>query len=272
MRRTVLLLAIGIVVSACGGNTSNKTKTQTQPKDPEGMVRFEPTDEELYAACADLNGLGQYLIGKSTLKSLKADKEFRANNNSYNMDGTFYNGHWGHEFWEKKPHSVGIYDDYEESEYLEKKLKGKIRQIHGGYSYKIGGLEFDKFDMAFLNDTLVAIWFYPNDKDEKAVIDHFKEKYGNGRGKEYESKTSYSDTYTNRVDIEHVWENEKVLLKYTKDEYFTMKNGKSSGYFKKSMFIYSKNRYQAFEDILFGCIDNQIEAKEADKQKSLSTL
>ena len=274
MKRIALFIATAVVATACKFNTSsNQAQPQTQPKDPVGMERFEPTDEELYAACADLKGIGQYVIGKTTYKSILKDKEFRENISSYSRDGNFYNGHWGYDFWKDKLRGSGIYDNMEESHYIEKRMKGKLRQIPCSYSYKMGELKFDHFDMAFLNDTLVAIWFYPDDKDVDSVVNHFKEKYGNGRGKEYKNSSTYGDTYINRVDIEHVWENETVAMKYIKDEYFKMTKGNPSySNFKTSMFIYSKSRYPVFEQMLLGCIDQQLADIEQSKQKSISTL
>ena len=163
---------------------------------------------------------------------------------------------------------------------MKSKTGPKLKQLPSSSftGLTLGELKFDPFDMAFLNDTLVAIFFYPDDKIEDEVIAHYKEKYGNGRGKLYSYNLTRSDsnsnlTVTKTFDEKHSWENELVALEYEKHEYFHMEPNRSpSGDFKHSMIIYSKKRYPVFEELLLKLsteYDNQI---KASKNQSLNSL
>ena len=63
---------------------------------------YDPTDEELFAACADLQGVGQFIIGKTTFKNALNDKDYKNSSSSFDRKSNLYNGHWGHDFWETK--------------------------------------------------------------------------------------------------------------------------------------------------------------------------
>lgn len=257
MKKALFISLLTITVLACG---EAPEKTLIDEK-------YEPTDDELFEACADLKGIGQYIIGKSTFKSILKDKEFRHNTNSWDWKNNFFNGHWGNDFWRSSGSSVS--NDTEKGNYIEENAK-QIKQLALGMSFKVGELTFDKFDMAFLNDTLVAIWFFPDRNCNTGVINHYLEKYGNGRGKKYDfrlvSKNAKGEvTATRKTDEEHIWENEAVALEYIKKEMFHTEPGyKPSGSFTNTMLLYSKSRYSVFEQILM-----EYASKWDAKQKSV---
>lgn len=237
---------------------------------------YNPTDEELFAACADLQGVGQFIIGKTTFKKALNDKDFKNSSNSFDRESNLYNGHWGYDFWKTKNDDIS--SSFEKEKWITKEAKGRIKQLKPQFSgIKIGDLEFDKFDMAFLNDTLVAIFFYPEDKIENDIIDHYKEKYGDGKGhyKYYYSSVQTGDdiTVTKTTDEKRTWANEKIALDYVNKEYFHMEPGsKSTGNFEHTLLIYSKNRYPVFEELLMSLSKQYDENLQKSKSKTLNTL
>ena len=131
--------------------------------------------------------------------------------------------------------------------------------------------------MAFLNDTLVAIFFYPEDKIENDIIDHYKQKYGDGKGhyKYYYSRVQIGDdiTVTTTTDEKRTWANEKIALDYVNKEYFHMEPGsKSTSNFEHTLLIYSKNRYPLFEELLMSLSKQYDENLQKSKSKTLNTL
>jgi hypothetical protein len=237
---------------------------------------YEPTDEELFAACADLQGIGQFIIGKTTFKNVLNDKDFKNSSSSFDRETNLYNGHWGYDFWKTKNDDIS--SGFDKRKWIEKEAKGRIKQLIPQFSgIKIGDLDFDKFDMAFLNDTLVAIYFYPDDKIETDVIDHYKEKYGNGRGhyKYSSSRVQVGDdvTATTSTDEVRTWANENVALDFNNTEYFHMEPGaKPTGYYEHSLLIYSKSRYPVFEELLKSLSKQYDENMQQSKSNTLNTL
>ena len=264
MKRLVLLIATCVAV-ACAEAPDIKTIDE----------KYEPTDEELYAACAELSGIGQYQIGKTTLSQVLRDKEYRKIK-PYDFDRkpNYYNGHWGCDFWNTTGLSVG--EQMDKSHFIEKDVKGKVKQLYNGIEFKVGELEFDKFDMAFLNDTLVCIWFFP--KEKETVVEHYKEKYGNGRGKKY--KYTYRLHHSNGeftlkedTDEQHTWENGIVVLNYKNVVWFRSEPGRHpNGNYDESFIIYSKKRYPVFEEILLGSAAKYDQQKTKSKGETLNTL
>ena len=237
---------------------------------------YDPTDEELFAACADLQGVGQFIIGKTTFKNALNDKDYTNSSSSFARKSNLYNGHWGHDFWETKKDDIS--NSFEKEEWIAKEAQGRIKQLQPQFTgIKIGDLEFDKFDMAFLNDTLVAVFFYPDDKNETDVIDHYKEKYGNGRGHYnyyyLRVQTGNDITATRSTDEKRTWANEKIALDYVNKEYFHMEPGsKSTGNFEHSLLIYSKSRYPVFENLLLSLSKQYDENLQKSKSNTLNTL
>lgn len=270
--KKLYLPIIALIISSC---SSNPTVAPTVIDE-----KYEPTNEELFAACAELQGVGQFIIGKTTFKQVLADKDFKkAATSIYDRQSNMYNGHWGNDFWNKKGDNYVLPGDPKEK-WMKSKSGPKLKQLPSSSftGMTIGELKFDPFDMAFLNDTLVAIYFYPDDKIEDEVIAHYKEKYGNGRGKLYSYDLTKSDsqsniTSTKTFDEAHTWENERVALVYEKHEYFHMEpNRKPTGDFRHSMIIYSKKRYPVFEESLLRLSSEYDTQKEANNNQSLNSL
>ena len=236
--------------------------------------QYNPTEEELFTACSELRGVGQYIIGVTTFSSVSKDKEYRAQNPYDYNRSNYYNGHWGHSFWARYGSSVN--DEMEQSHYIEKEAGNIVKQMSNFGSFKIGELEFDCFDMAFLNDTLVAIWFFP--KDEKKVVEHYIEKYGEGRGEKYyyerrtrNLKGEYSGTI--KHDEKHIWENDAVALEYIHKEDFQSSPNKQTHFSSfHSMLIYSKSRYPIFEEVLKNTAKQFVDLKEKELNGTLESL
>ena len=267
MRRFIWLLSVVISIQACFSQTDK----------PEIVNEtFEPADAELYAACVDLQGVGQFVIGKTTFKQVLSDKEFNAFATEFDRESNLFNGHWGFDFWhsmyESSTQSTG------KAHWIETSSKGKVKQLYGGVTgKKLIDLEFEKFDMAFLNDTLVAIWFYPKREIEKEVIVHYKEKYGDGRGHYKYLHTRYKrgDKYYGTTDLDEArtWENEIVALEYVNKDYFCLEpNGEAKSYFTHSLLIYSKSRYPVFVETLKGLATEYDTIQKQKKDSSLDLL
>lgn len=262
MKRLVLFAAACIAV-ACGQAPRITTIDE----------KFEPSDKELYAACAELSGIGQYQIGKTTLSQVLRDKEYRKLK-PYDFDHkpNYYNGHWGYEFW--KTSGMSIDEQMNKSKFIEKDVRGKVKQLYNSVEFKVGALEFDKFDMAFLHDTLVGIWFKPKDKD---ILNHYKEKYGDGRGKNY--RYSYwlnkRNGFIQKEDVDELrtWENQNVALVYKNKVWVRAEPDKRPNYqYDETFFIYSKKRYPVFEEILLGSAAKYDQQNSKSKSETLKTL
>ena len=265
MKRIVLFIFVYLVIASCGSQPGNNPTTINET--------YDPSDEELFVACSDLRGVGQYVIGKSTFSSVIKDKEYRSQKSYDYNRSNLYNGHWGNSFW-RNP--FGKVDEMEQARYIEKESKGRVKQLENTFGFKVGELEFDHFDMAFLNDTLVAIWYYP--KAETMVVNHYLEKYGNGKGKKYHHETRTKglngEVYgTTKHDEVHVWENETVALEYIKTEDFRhLPNQKTHYDGKKTMLLYSKSRYPVYEQLLKEYAKKFEELKKSETEGTLNTL
>ncbi len=267
MRRFWGLLFVAICIHACA----------SQADKPEIVNEtYEPTDTELYADCVDLQGIGQFVIGKTTFRQVLRDKEYNAFSTEFDRQSNLYNGHWGFDFWRSMYESSA--NSLDKAHWIETSSKGKVKQLYGGVTgKKLLDLEFEKFDMAFLNDTLVAIWFYPKREIEKDVIGHYKEKYGDGRGhyKYYFSRVKIGDKFYGTTDLDEIrsWENEKVALEYVNKEYFHTEPGSDAiSNFNHSLLIYSKRRYPIFEDTLKRLAEEYDLAQQKNKKSSLDQL
>jgi len=270
MKRIALFIFLIMLLVSCGSNTSSKSQRQGS-SDPSVSEKYEPSDEELYAACADLKGIGPYLIG-SKFTSILNNKEYRSNTSSYNRESDLYYGHWGQDFWAGKGYKS--YEEKREKEkFIVKEARGKIKQLHCNSDFKIGDIKFTEFDMAFLNDTLVAISFMPEYNEIKSVLQHFIEKYGNGRGSLFESKRRSGETYTNTEKEDHLWANETVEMKYDKYLWYQQQPGKSPSLdSRESFIIYNKLRFHVFETTLKGLADKYEELQQESKSNSLNSL
>ncbi|SKC36816.1 hypothetical protein SAMN06298215_0397 [Bacteroidales bacterium WCE2008] len=270
--RSIFLSLICIIIVSCGSNPSG-THTVTDEK-------YDPTDEELYAACAELKGVGQFIIGKTTFKQVLNDKDFKkVATTIYDRQSNMYNGHWGIDFWNKKGENHVLPGD-PKVKWMKSKTGSRLKQLPSSplTGITLGMLKFEPFDMAFLNDTLVAIFFYPDDKIEDKVIAHYKEKYGNGRGKLYSFDLTKSNSNSNLTVIQvieekHSWENETVALEYEKNESFHMEPNRSPyGNYKHSMMIYSKKRYPAYEEQLLKLSSDYDEMVKSSESQAINSL
>ncbi len=271
MKKIYYTLLVVVAVS-CGSDTTVKPTVVDEV--------FEPTDSDLYESCAELQGVGQFIIGKTTFKQVLADKEFKKVASSYyERQSNIYNGHWGSDFWKGKNPEL-VLPGSSKAKWMETKAGKKLKQLPSSpfTGLSIGDLKFDPFDMAFLNDTLVAIFFYPEDIIEDEVLSHYKEKYGNGRGKFYSYDLTTSDKNSNltvnkTLDEKRSWENENVALVYEKHEYFHMEpNREPIGNFKHSMMIYSKKRYPVFEELLLSLSADYDKQALDSKNQTLNSL
>ena len=270
MKRVLLILSTILWVQACN----------VQTEKPEVIdEEYEPSDEELFKACSDLKGINQFIIGKTTFRQVLSDKDYRAGTTSYDRESNFFNGHWGNDFWKSKYDEVATW--FKKAEWINKQSKGKIKQLYIPVTgLKVGGLKFERFDMAFLNDTLVAIWFYPENAIEEEVISHYKEKYGDGRGyyKYYNSSSHVKNdikslTVTTTTDEKRTWANETVALDYVNNEYFHVEPGQGpTGNYTHSMLIYSKNRFPIFETTLKDLAEKYDSIQQESKKSSLDNL
>lgn len=264
---------LAILAVSCGSNQTVKPIIIDE--------RYEPTDSELFEVCAELQGVGQFIIGKTTFKQVLADKDFKKEATSvYDRQSNMYNGHWGSDFW-KGGNGEQVLPGSDKAKWMEEKTaKKKLKQLPSSAfsGLSVGGLKFNPFDMAFLNDTLVAIFFYPDDEIESDVLSHYKQKYGNGRGKLHSSNlTIYganSDLTVKRTLEEmRSWENKDVALSYEKHEYFHMEPKQTPvGNFKKSMIIYSKKRYPIFRETLLNLSEEFDKQAIDNKTQSLNSL
>lgn len=267
MKRVLCILLAVLAIQACNYETSK----------PEIIDEvYEPTDEELFAACADLQGIGQFVIGKSTFKQVLNDKDVKSVTSEFFRESNLYNGHWGVDFWRSR--SEGVATSLDKGNWIKDNSKGKVKQLTlSGYNKKIADLEFDTFDLAFLNDTLVAIWFYPKMELVSDVIGHYKEKYGDGRGHYKYMHTRYKrgDKYYGMTDTDEArtWENEKVALEYVNKDYFRSEpNIEAKSYFKHTLLLYSKSRYPVFEKELKGLAEQFDNLKDQTKKNALDAL
>ena len=272
MKRFFQTAVVCLFIWSCNTRTNNPSVINET---------YNPTDEELYAACAELQGVGQFIIGRTTFKQVLADNDFKKTViYSFDKKSNLFNGHWGSKFWKAKDVAYEL-PGGDKEKWIIRKAGNTIKQLPSSVitGFSIGELEFDTFDMAFLNDTLVAIYFYPEDKVEDKVISHYKEKYGNGRGKLFSSEdTKYGKkpgeiTSTKILDEEHRWENNSIALVYENHKYFHMAPGQEpTGSYEHSMMIYSKVRYPIFEDMLLGFAaeyDNNLQSRKDQILNSL---
>ena len=227
---------------------------------------YDTSEDSLYVQCADLKGLGNLHIGKTVYKDLfKDDFITKVKYNGY-LDSDFHLGFWG------------VRSDFDLVRHIENDKR--IKQIEVGdltNPYTIGELEFDEMELAFLNDTLVAISI---GGDYYKIEKHLVKKYGEGKGY-YEfyckskgqngDKNFYMEKRERRLRI---WENEiiKFEKKYEWDSKVVNNEDVYSIQGDDYCLITSKNRYNEFLRILEECKQDFKNQKETAKQKSYEML
>ena len=239
MKRFLSSFALYILLlSACN---TNKPETKNEV--------FDISTDSLYLRCAELKGLGNLHIGETILKNLKNDKGLTTDFQYIKSD--FYLGNWG-------------VRDFSLNDYIKDNFKS-IKQIEIGsvsHPYRIGEFEFKDTQLAFLNDTLVAISLGSRDyyTIKKAVI----QKYGDGQGY-YRwyllTNGKYGEdglSLEKKEEEVRVWENEKV--KFDRYYYWSSKLVNNKEVFpsvsEEHCLIFSKQRYSAFEQILSDAKDS----------------
>ena len=239
--------------------------------------KFEPTDEELFEQCKELKGIGQFVIGQTTFKEALKDKdlnslEFWDTNNRSNL----YNGHWGTSFWHYLGEDSNKYHD--KIKWMEKQCSGSIKQLNlwgsGGYKgLVIGGVKFKDFDMAFLDDVLIAIWFFP-EESLYPVLNAYKEKYGNGRGSyywyRYRSPGNNPSSIREILKDHRVWENERIALKYDAEMHSFITRSNHDYADDRTLIIYDKEKLPIFESQLKALSKEYNELETKKKEEALS--
>lgn len=214
--------------------------------------------------------MNDFKIGM-TLKQVKATKLYRSQiHGSLSSDGdvSFHGGKW-------------TFPGYKGTKWITENCKGEIKQLHPITvgNFKIGDLEFRDMDLAFLHDTLVAVYFYP-DKQKETILKHYKEKYGNGNGSYYHYRLDNEpckDRDMLRVDEKetekHKWENERVALEYyNTSSFYLAPNEKIRSYDNHYYLVYDKKRYPVFEDMWKGWEKKYEEHVKNSNESSLNSL
>lgn len=205
--------------------------------------KFEISEDSLYVQCTELKGLGNLHIGKTVLKDLFTDKGVTICKES--LKSNFHGGYWGVD--------VGNYDL---GRHLDK--SEQIKQVQVGryaYPYKVGEIEFETMELAFLNDTLVGISI---GGDFYKIREHMIEKFGNGKGYysffcKSRGKNGESNFFMEKHEHEHrIWANKNVKLEKRYDWDSKVVRNKDV-YSKKGddyCLITSQTRYDEFLQIL----------------------
>lgn len=217
---------------------------------------FDISTDSLYIRCADLRGLGSLHIGETLYKDLKNDKGLTTDFKYIEPD--YFFGYWGTK-------------NHEMSSYI-KQNAASIKQIEIGtlsHPYNIGEFKFEDTQLAFLNDTLVAISL--GSRDYYTIKNALIQKYGDGQGyyRWYlltNGRYGEDDLSLEKKEEEvRVWENERV--KFDRYYYWSSKIVNREEVFpsveKQHCLIYSKNRYNEFERLL----NEAKESYEQDKAK-----
>ena len=222
--------------------------------------KFDPPLDSLYIQCKDLKGLGELRIGKVTYRQVKKDKGITLPPILFDTFTDFYNGFWG------------VSSSRELADYIEDNAT-KIKQFHVG-KYKVGELTIDDVDLAFYRDTLVAISFDCSDN----LLEHYKSKYGNGKGSNYRyaySRGEYGEkgyVFECKEDEDRMWANERVTMKY--EHYWNQRTTatESDFYGKTTCVISSNDRYDDFLSELDKYKKAYKEQKEAKTKASYDSL
>lgn len=232
MKRIVFLIS-ALIVSSCALNNAPVVIDEN----------YSPSTDSLYAQCADLKGVGDFIIGKTTFSQVLRSPYYK-HVSKLMMHNNLYNGYWG---------CANKHEKYEKSSWLEENAKHIKQFPHPELEFKMGELKFDDFDLAFLNDTLVAIYYV---SESETIHEHYIDKYGTGVGSYYSyhldnepckdrSKLKVTDTKKE----ERVWENESVKLQYHLSYHFEMGPDISSSrtFYDDSWYLLtSKKRYPVF--------------------------
>ena len=252
LMKKILFLFLVIALASC--NSVGNAPTVIDEK-------FDPTLDSLYIQCKDLKGIGKLRIGKVTYRQVKKDKGITLSPILFDTYTNFYNGYWGES------------SSMEVANYIEDNAT-KIKQFHVG-KYKVGELTIDDVDLAFYRDTLVAISFDCSYK----LLEHYKSKYGNGKGSNYRytySRGEYGEkgyVFECKEKEDRMWANERVTMKY--EHYWDQRTAtgeRQRVYGSTSCVISSNDRYDDFLNELDKHKKVYKELKEAKTQASYDSL
>lgn len=252
----MVVLAV-VLLCGCGRNTAKHEDDKTVID-----TVYIATGDEM-EAWKKIKGIGPFVIGQTTFSQACKEKSVRSLKFFYSYSpNTLYNGHWGNKFWhnpvpDKK--LLGL-KDWAKCEWMEKNSKGLIKQIHAAQSIDpimLGEYKFGTFDLAFLNEKLVAIWLYPSDDTKYNFFKAYFEKYGEGNGRyhkeEYKSPSLKPEEATMWWIIvdEHTWSNGSVTVEYYNKESFHVSPGTAPSYNHEMRFIiYDSVKLPEFESAL----------------------
>lgn len=226
--------------------------------------KYETSTDSLYIKCSDLKGLGSLHIGNTLYKHLRRDTCITIDK-LLHLKSDFYGGYWG-------------VNNFDIEKYIHKNKKIKqVRVSNLAHPYIIGNLEFDEMDLAFLNDTLVAISI---GSDFYKIEDFFVDKYGVGQGfHEFycKSKGEWGDKnyFIEKKEHKHrVWANEKVKLEKKYDMKSKVVNNEVVYSFKGDDYclITSQTRYDEFLRILKESKSEYWKLQSAQTKKSYEML
>lgn len=254
--KNLFQFVIVLIFTSCTGGISNKPTIVDET--------FNPNQDSLFIQCADLKGLDEFIIGKTTFKQAVNSKYYR-DLYDWQKHSSLYNGYWG---------VAKNASNHDKSEWLEKNAKSIKQFPNSGYDFKIGDLKFSAFDLAFYDDILVAIYFKI---DDSKVHRHYIEKYGNGRGSNYYYDWSNGPCsnpeklrYKTIAKEDRVWENNDVQLIY--HLYYNSEKASNSSditYIRDSYYLLSSKRlYQKFIDELSRW-DTEYEVQRAQKESQI---
>lgn len=232
MKTTFLLCPIFAIVLSC-----------TAPANKPVIVdeKYEPEQEELYARCESLRGIGELVIGETTFNQAIRSNIYPKGYDLM-MRNSFYNGYWG---------VAKNGGKYEKGTWIETNSK-IIKQFPcPSLDLKMGQIEMRDFDLAFYDNKLVAIYFTT---DDMSLHKHYIEKYGEGRGSYYSYKLDNEPCEdrdklesTTTIKEERLWENKDVKLEYKRDYHFAMAPNVPTVYKEDSWYLLtSKSLYPLF--------------------------
>lgn len=240
---------------------------------------YSPSQDSLYAACADLTGFGPFAIDKMTYKQYLNSKDITVG--SYSRTPSFYSGHWGQ----------GTFKDsdtrFDLSRHLIKKGFKQVDFATTGCEFVVGDVKMDKIEAVFWNDILVGIYVditydhYGNHTNK--LLEHYIEKYGNGQGKKYyydstnwTEQRAKSNTVSAKTDKteDHLWSNGKVSIQYHEREFHEVIQGKidARSMINSKYYLITGTRYQEFMDALDAEVKAYFSAKEKQNSDALSNF
>ena len=240
---------------------------------------YSPSQDSLYAACADISGFGPFAIDKMTYKQYLNSKEIQVNR--YLRTPSFYNGHW----------EQGTLKDsdtcFDLSRHLIEKGFKQVEFATTGGNFVVGDIKMDKIDAVFWNDVLVGIYvdvtYDLSGNHTGKLLEHYIEKYGNGQGKKYcyestnwTERRAKNNTVSSKTDKteEHLWSNGKVSIQYYEREFYEIIQGKidASSMLNTKYYLITGSRYQEFLEALDAEVEAYFTAKEQQNSDALNNF